>query len=213
MLNMKQLLVAISLMLTLGLSAQNATGNVAKQKAVATAQQPDSIEAFSDTTAVDSAETAFEEQVKDEVTEEIINQMNTKSIMKEMMSGLDGDSLAGMLFVLAVLFILFVLSPVLVLFVLFYFIYKNRKERIRLAEKAMESGQAIPDNLLPEKVPTPDSVWQKGIRQLCLGVGLMVFLGYTAGEIGFGVGVLVACIGLGNILIAKRSRNNNNNNN
>ena len=77
----------------------------------------------------------------------------------------------------------------LILGVLLYFIYKNRKERIRLAEKAMESGQAIPDNLLPEKVPTPDSVWQKGIRQLCLGVGLMVFLGYTAGEIGFGVGV------------------------
>jgi hypothetical protein len=38
---------------------------------------------------------------------------------------------------------------------------------------------------------------------VCLGVGLMFFLGYTAGKIGVGIGLLVFFIGLGKIIIAK----------
>ena len=108
-----------------------------------------------------------------------------------------------MLFVLGVLFILFVLAPVLIIIALFYFINKNRKEKMRLAQMAMQQGQPIPDQLLNEQSTDINDEYQKGLRQCFVGVGLMIFLGLTAGEVGFGIGALVFCIGLGKIVAGK----------
>jgi len=38
----------------------------------------------------------------------------------------------------------------------------------------------------------------------------MVFLGYAAGHVGFGIGALVFCIGLGKVFAARTTRRNNN---
>ena len=43
---------------------------------------------------------------------------------------------------------------------------------------------------------------QQGIRQLFLGIGLAIFLGICIGEVGVGIGALIAFIGLGKICIA-----------
>ena len=97
-----------------------------------------------------------------------------------------------------------------ILGIIFYFIYKNRKQRVRLAEEAMKNGQPIPDQLFEEQKALPattSDLRAKGIRQTCLGVGLMIFLGNTAGEVGFGVGALVTAIGVGNLLIARSQSN------
>ena len=44
------------------------------------------------------------------------------------------------------------------------------------------------------------------------GVGLAIFLGIVAGEVGFGIGALVFFIGLGKWYIARQDRNNRDNN-
>jgi hypothetical protein len=43
-----------------------------------------------------------------------------------------------------------------------------------------------------------------------VGVGLMIFLWFAAGEVGFGIGALVFCIGLGKLIVAKSTASKNN---
>ena len=74
---------------------------------------------------------------------------------------------------------------------------------MRLAQMAMQQGQPIPDQLLDEKPRDTDEEYQKGMRQCFVGVGLMVFLGYAAGQVGFGIGALVFCIGLGKVFASR----------
>ena len=104
------------------------------------------------------------------------------SLIRHAFGSMDSNDFLGMFFVLCVLLIIFVLAPVLIIIALFYFINKNRKEKMRLAQMAMQQGQPI--------------------------LGLMVFLGYAAGQVGFGIGALVFCIGLGKVFASKTSRKN-----
>lgn len=161
----------------------------------------DAIELYSDTTSTSQATTAADDSEYDSTTSApspLINQWINK---------LDSDDIAGMLFILAIIFIIFVLSPVLIIVALFYFIHRNRREKMRLAQMAIQQGQPIPDALLKE-ADLDQNDYQKGMRQCFVGIGLMVFLGYAAGHVGFGIGALVFCIGLGKVFAAKTSRKN-----
>jgi uncharacterized membrane protein len=111
-----------------------------------------------------------------------------------------------MIFAAFVLFLLFVLAPILIICAVFYFINRNRKDRIKLAQMAMEKGQPIPEDLLKEKVHNVDRAdYQTGLRQMFTGVGLAIFLGIVVGDIGFGIGALVFFIGLGKWYIARQA--------
>lgn len=78
---------------------------------------------------------------------------------------------------------------------------------MKLAEMAMKQGQPIPDQLLVEQKETDSELWQKGLRQTFLGVGLLAFFGYVGSTLGIGVGILVTVIGLGKLAIVKTSKN------
>ena len=168
-----------------------------------TKNNPDAIEAFSDTTAVSSTSDAADED------EQQVIQYSTedaRGILHEIFSGLDDTAIAGMIFAAFVLFLLFVLAPILIICAVFYFINRNRKDRIKLAQMAMEKGQPIPEDLLKEKVHNVDRAdYQTGLRQMFTGVGLAIFLGIVVGDIGFGIGALVFFIGLGKWYIAKQA--------
>ena len=45
------------------------------------------------------------------------------------------------------------------------------------------------------------TIFNKGVKNVCLGVGLAIFLGIMMGNVGVGIGVLVACIGIGELLV------------
>ena len=77
---------------------------------------------------------------------------------------------------------------------------------MKLAEMAMKQGQPIPDELLTEPKSTDDDLWQKGLRQTFLGVGLLAFFGYVGSTVGVGIGILVTVIGLGKLAIVKTSK-------
>ena len=91
---------------------------------------------------------------------------------------------------------------------------KNRRERYKLAQMAIQNGQPIPDEILKDndsKLLTNE--YQAGIRQMFVGIGLAIFLGVFIGKIGFGIGALVFFIGLGKWFIARENNNINNNQN
>jgi hypothetical protein len=215
---MKKVLLTLTLLLTLSMGLQ-AAGQKHRHTPQHSQELVDStdqggIEVYSDTTSADTATVKRQVTVTTRTspwsttsTTYDVDGDDLGSIVGSLFSQMDGKDFAGMLFVLGVLFILFVLAPVLIIIALFYFINKNRKEKMRLAQMAMQQGQPIPDQLLNEQPTDVNDEYQKGMRQCFVGVGLMVFLGFAAGEVGFGIGALVFCIGLGKVFASKTAQN------
>ena len=216
---MKKILILMTLVLTLSLGVK-ASGQ--KHRHTPQAEQVDSVVAYSDTTGTDTVVKTHSRKVTITTRTSPWSTRTTtydlddeddfpgffSTVMKNMNHGI-----AGMFFVLAMILILFVLAPVAIIIALFYFINKNRKQKMKLAQMAMQQGQPIPDQLLDEKPANADEEYQKGMRQCFVGVGLMVFLGYAAGQVGFGIGALVFCIGLGKVFASRTARKNETMNN
>ena len=207
---MKKYLFAIAMVLSLSMNADAAAQkhrhSPRTEQVDSTKNNRDAIEAFSDTTAVagDSIDTySHRHRISFTADDE-----DVKGIFEEAFRSFDGSAAAGVFIVLGTLFILFVLFPIIIIIAVIYFINRNRKDRIKLAQMAMEKGQPIPDELLKEKQASWDrSDYQTGLRQMFTGVGLAIFLGIVAGKVGFGIGALVFFIGLGKWFIARQSGN------
>ena len=207
---MKKYLFAIVMVLSLSMNADAAAQkhrhSPRTEQVDSTKNNRDAIEAFSDTTAVagDSIDTySHRHHISFTADDE-----DVKGIFEEAFRSFDGSAAAGVFIVLGTLFILFVLFPIIIIIAVIYFINRNRKDRIKLAQMAMEKGQPIPDELLREKQASWDkSDYQIGLRQMFTGVGLAIFLGIVAGKVGFGIGALVFFIGLGKWFIARQSGN------
>lgn len=92
--------------------------------------------------------------------------------------------------------------PIFVIFIAFYFRYKSRRERYKLVEKAIAAGQPIPDGILKESLNTDTAA--KGIKNMCLGAGLGIFLWAITGSFAIGsIGLLILFTGLGQWLVAR----------
>ena len=222
---MKNVLMTMTLLVSLSLGMQAASQQhrhtPRDQQELVDSTSKDAVEVYSDTSSIDTAKSA-----KGTVT---VTTHNTPwsststsyefegddvgSIIHHLFSSMDAKDLTGIILVLGVLFIIFVLAPVLIIIALFYFINKNRKQKLKLAQMAMQQGQPIPEQLLNEgKDSTLDDDYQKGMRQCFVGVGLMIFLGYAAGNVGFGIGALVFCIGLGKVFASRTAQRKNDKN-
>ena len=172
----------------------------------------DAIEAFSDTTATTNSNATDDDDNSTYRHRVVVEDEDAEQVVKGIFGDMDGAAFMGLLIpILAIVCVGFLLPVILVLLV-FYFINRNRKEKYRLAEMAIKNGQPIPDALLKEHKDDWDSTsYNAGIRQMFTGVGLAIFLGIVAGEVGFGIGALVFFIGLGKWFIARQDKNNRDN--
>ena len=178
-----------------------------QQQELVDSSMQDEFEAFSDTTLAD-ADSAVNRAIQMGDDWDDWDDEDTKANIDQLLKEVNVDDLAGMAFSLVVILIIFVFSPLIIFGLLLYFIFRNRKQKMKLAEMAMQNGQPIPDQLLKEQTPDDQETYKKGMRQLFLGVGLMVFLGITVGKVGLGIGALVFFIGLGKVLIARKAQKN-----
>ena len=210
---MKQLLITLTMLLVLGLTTEAVAQKhrhtpQPQQTELVDSTSKNGVEAFSDTTSTASTPTAADDNFPFDDEDDYVVTTNLDRFFDHF--GVMQTGLAGMFFVLIVLLIIFVLSPLLIIIAVFYFVNKNRKDKMRLAQMAMQQGQPIPDQLLKEQLATDDEEYKSGIRQCFVGVGLMIFLWFAAGEVGFGIGALVFCIGLGKLIVAKSTASKNN---
>jgi len=203
---MKKYVIAIAMMLTLGMNAEAASQKhrhtPRTEQTDASKDNQDAIEAFSDTTATDSTDSADEERY---VTYRSIGNEDkefAKDILNDIVSG--PAMMALMVPVIAIVGSIIMIP--LLLFIIFYFVNKNRRERYKLAQMAIQNGQPIPEEFLKEKATGEKNDYNSGLRQMFTGIGLAIFLGIAAGDIGFGIGALVFFIGLGKWFIARQSR-------
>ncbi len=134
--------------------------------------------------SIDSTETL-------EFTEEIFEDMPDffKGIF-----GLTGLSIASgtILLVFIILFCIFGL-PLILLFVLFYLILRKRKPNASVSTSQATDTQ---DASKPDR-----ALFNKGVKNICLGIGLAIFFGLWMGDFGVGIGILVICIGIGELIV------------
>ena len=145
-----------------------------------------------DTIDTDEAIALLEEALGDEFPE------GMEGLMKSVM----GAATGGLILAGIVLFGIFIL-PLILIIVVLYFIYKGRRAKYDAYKSMAESGQKIPDEELRKmSEPLTDRVmFNKGVKNICLGIGLAVLLGIIFGDFGIGIGVLVVCIGIGELLV------------
>ena len=198
---MKKIIITLTLLLVLAMTTaavaqrHRHTPQQTEQTELVDSTSKNAIEAFSDTTSTTTTTTT--------TTTYEVDDDDFGGMIHNAFSQMRGKDIAGMFFVLCVLLIIFVLAPVFIIIALFYFINKNRKDKMRLAQMAMQQGQPIPEQLLNDQPINDNEEYKNGIRQCFVGVGLMIFLGYAAGTVGFGVGALVFCIGLGKVFVSR----------
>ena len=212
---MKQYLIAIAMVLAL---SSNANATAQKHRHTPRSEQvgdtvknnQDAIEAFSDTTAAnanvndndDDNYTSTRHRVVYEANDEDVEQ-----IVKSVFSGIGGAAI--IIPILGILCFGFFL-PIIILILVFYFINRNRKEKYRLAQMAIQNGQQIPEELLKDTYAPTNREYNEGIRQMFTGVGLAIFLGIILDELGVGIGALVFFIGLGKFIIARQAKKDDN---
>ena len=205
--NMKQFLIAIAMVLTLSMNA-NATAQKHRhtprtEQVDSTKNNQDAIEAFSDTTATAA-------NADDAEDDEYISRHHRSSFEFSGWDGFDGKDLVGIIFVLSVVAIIFLIAPIAIIIAIFYFVNKNRREKYKLAQMAMQNGQPIPDQLLKENAASAmvnKDDYNTGLRQMFTGIGLAIFLGIIIGKLGIGIGALIFFIGLGKWFVARQAKN------
>ena len=213
---MKKYLIAITMMLALGLNTQAASQkhrhSARTEKVDSTKNNQDAIEAFSDTTSTADADDAEDDKyISHRHRTVVYGDADDVKAIGDAMEKVGGIMVPSLVFSIIAMVILFILAPLLIIIVIFYFVNKNRKERYRLAQMAIQNGQPIPNEILKEQIsPSRTSDYQTGMRQMFTGIGLAIFLGLIIGKIGFGIGALVFFIGLGKWFIARQSGNGGN---
>ena len=158
------------------------------------------IEAYSDTTSADSA--MFDDDFPFDDDGDAWDRMSasdTNSLMSEI--GVDGGDIMGMFFVIVVLIIIFILAPVGLIGIILFFVYKSRKQKMRMMEMAMKSGKQIPVEAVGMPSQKGEDVWNKGVKQIFLGAGVGLLLWVIIGKLGMAIGVLITLIGIGNMAI------------
>ena len=209
---MKQYLIAIAMVLALSSNA-NATAqkhrHTPRTEQVSDTVKHDqgSIEAFSDTTA---AKTNSNVDADDDYKYEhhvTVEGEDAEQIVKSVFENMGGAFV--LIPILAILCFGFFL-PIVIVLLVFYFINRNRKEKYRLAQMAIQNGQQIPEELLKDTYAPTNREYTDGIRQMFTGIGLAIFLGIILDELGVGIGALVFFIGLGKFIIARQAKKEDN---
>ena len=205
------------MMLVLGLNAEAASQKhrhtPRTEQVDSTKNNQDAIEAFSDTTSSASEDAEDDKYITHRHRTTYSTSSDVREL-KEVMEGVRGI-FGPMLAVGIVAFVvIFFLLPLLIIVTIIYFVNKNRRERYKLAQMAIQNGQPIPDQILRDQTAEDimtNREYQAGLRQMFTGVGLAIFLGLLIGKIGIGIGALVFFIGLGKWFISRQNNNMGNN--
>ena len=97
--------------------------------------------------------------------------------------------------------LLFLFMPLIIVLLIMRYMVRRHNDRVRLAEKAMEQGQPISEGEMPLNKKSPDYLWRRGVRNVSIGAGLALFFWFLGADPLVGIGLLVACLGLGQLFI------------
>jgi len=115
-------------------------------------------------------------------------------------AGIGGVLIA--LFIVLV-FLLILLLPVFIVVVLLRYLFKRHNDNVALSQKAIDSGVGIvqPGGKVVRRVD--EYMWRNGIRNTGIGLGLVLMFCCWSAEPLAGIGFLVMCFGLSQVVMAR----------
>ncbi len=119
-------------------------------------------------------------------------------------SGAAGVTIA---IVIIITLLLFLFAPLIVVLLIIRYIIRRHNDRVRLAEKAIEQGMPLTDEEMPLSRKSPDYMWRRGVRNVSIGLGLMILMGFLGTNELIGIGGLVACLGAGQMFMVRYNYN------
>ena len=93
--------------------------------------------------------------------------------------------------------------PLIIVLLIIRYLVRRHNDRVRLAEKAMEQGQPIGESEMPLNKKSPDYLWRRGVRNVSIGAGLALFFWFLGADSLVGIGLLVACLGVGQMFMVR----------
>lgn len=169
-----------------------------------TAKEP--LEAYSDTTETDLAGTEDTTYTAQADSDDWETTTPAEGFFTKLLGGTIGVGgiILAILIILALL--LCALAPFIVVILLIRYLINQHNTRVTLAQKAMETGQPIPDDMKPMVAESPEFYKKKGIKNIAIGVGLTLMFSIWGSDVLAGVGLLIACWGVGQLVIAKTTK-------
>lgn len=190
-------------------SALSAKKDDASKSGSASKSKDEGIEAFSDTSSVDTSSSVVYNG-NGAMNDSDSYDSDSDTYPFAMFENIFASKFWGItIFVIIILLgITISLMPLIIVVLLIRFLVKRHNDQVRLAEMAMESGQPISDEQMPLSKKSPDYMWRRGIRNVSIGIGLMLFFWFLGAEPLVGIGGLVACLGAGQMFMVRYNYNN-----
>lgn len=222
---MKKLFLAIMLSLTLGATQASFASSAPKHRytpsaqvddkqAAAAANKPavqvadkqsaasqDAVEAYSDTTSVDTTSSQVGEDDDDNQSRShsIYSLKNYDDLFDFFGSVFGKGTLFFVMFIMLVIGLLFVFAPLIAIFIICRYLYRRHKDRMRIMEMAMEKGVDVPEEQRPIDKQSDEYLIKRGLRNFFLGAGLVAMFAFWHWHFMAGIGALVSVYGLGQL--------------
>lgn len=178
-----------------------ADGKTASADQKASAQDDGALEAYSDTTSVDSA-------INDACDYDDAHAYHSKYSLGnyddpfDFIGSVFGSGMLSAMVIFCIIFgLLFVLAPLIVCILLIRYLVRRHNDRIKLAEMAMEKGINVPENDRPIDKQSDEYLVKRGLRNVFLGAGLCAMFSWWSVDFLAGIGALIGFYGLGQTLI------------
>lgn len=165
------------------------------------------IEAFSDTTSAvvpsQSSNSGTQTYTVD-YDDDIDNMFNGTPL--DMWAKTIGFGIGGIILAMFVLLLIFLLciSPFIILALIIRMLIKRHNDNVGLAEKAVEQGQPLPET----NVEIDTQYREKGVKNMSIGIGLLLMGMIMDVSVLTATGALVACYGLGYVYISRKKGDN-----
>lgn len=127
--------------------------------------------------------------------------IDVEGLLSKQMDGLM-DGFKGFVLISIITVISIFALPAIIIFLVLNYRSKKRKERYQVIEKAIESGQPLPEEFVRETKVEDDNIRVKGIKNIFLGLGLAIFF-YAMTDVLFlaCIGLLIMLNGIGQLVI------------
>lgn len=166
-----------------------------------TAASQDAVEAYSDTTSVDTAfsQVGNADDSNQSHSHSIYSLENYDDPFDFLGSVFGKGTLFFVMFIMLVIGLLFVFAPLIAIFIICRYLYRRHKDRMKIMEMAMEKGVDVPEEQRPIDKQSDEYLIKRGLRNFFLGAGLVAMFSFWNWGFMAGIGALVSVYGLGQL--------------
>lgn len=213
--DMKKEIIVMALAMSLGVFQQSLASSAPKHRYTPSTQQVDKkvgnhsendegIDAFSDTTSVDTSSAVSAHNNPASYTSNNPSQFSLDNYDDpfDFLGTVFGKGvLLFVIILLGLIGLLTFLAPLIALFMIIRYLYRRNQDRMKLSAMALEKGIEIPESARPIDKQSNEYLVKRGLRNAFLGAGLCAMFAIWGADFLAGIGALVLFYGAGQATI------------